>query len=201
MRHDKCRSTKDESEKDTIMKKETNDANNAGTRVLIVYYSHSGNTRELANRIHKRVGGDILEIQPVDSYPDDYETVTKQAKRELQSGYKPALKTRIENIGSYDVVFLGSPNWWNTIAPPVITFLTTYDLSGKTAAPFITHGGGGVGRAVADIAALCPNSTISDGLAVWGREAKAEQNKISEWLRKFGLEDSKPQCGLERITA
>ena len=183
------------------MKKETNDANNAGTRVLIVYYSHSGNTRELANRIHKRVGGDIVEIQPVDSYPDDYETVTKQAKRELQSGYKPALKTRIENIGAYDVVFVGSPNWWNTIAPPVITFLTTYDLSGKTAVPFITHGGGGLGRAVADIAALCPNSTISNGLAVWGGEAKAEQNKISEWLHKLGLEDSKPQCGLERITA
>ncbi|HET6420215.1 MAG TPA: flavodoxin, partial [Geobacteraceae bacterium] len=97
--------------------------------------------------------------------------------------------------------FVGSPNWWNTIAPPVITFLTTYDLSGKTAVPFITHGGGGLGRAVADIAALCPNSTISDGLAVWGGEAKAEQNKIAEWLHKLGLEDSKPQCGLERIPA
>jgi flavodoxin len=106
------------------MKKETNDANYAGTRVLIVYHSHSGNTRKLANRIHKRVGGDIVEIQPVDSYRDDYETVTKQAKRELQSGYKPVLKTRIENIGSYDIIFLGSPNWWDTSAPPVITFLT-----------------------------------------------------------------------------
>jgi flavodoxin len=76
------------------MKKETNDANNAEPRVLIVYYSHSGNTRELADQIRKRTGGDIVEIKPAEPYPDDYEAITKQAKRELRSGHKPAFEDK-----------------------------------------------------------------------------------------------------------
>jgi flavodoxin len=170
------------------MGNETKYVNNGRTKVLITYFSHSGNTRELAIQIHKRVGGDIVEIQPVEPYPDDYDAVTKQAKQELKSGYKPALRTKVENIGSYEVIFVGSPNWWNTIAPPVKTFLSDYDLSGKTTVPFITHGGSGLGRSVTDIAALCPNSTVPDGIAVWGGDAKTAQNKISDWLRKLGLE-------------
>ena len=85
-------------------------------KVLIIYYSRSGNTREIANQIHQMVGGDILELQTVEPYPDEYDAVTKQAKEELNSGFKPALKTKIEKIGSYDVIFVGSPIWWGTMA-------------------------------------------------------------------------------------
>ena len=158
-------------------------------KVLIIYYSRSGNTREIANQIHERVGGDIIELQTVEPYPDEYEEVTKQAKQELNSGFKPALKTKVEKIGSYDVIFVGSPNWWGTIAAPVKTFLSEYDLSGKTIVPFITHGGSGLGRSVTDIATLCPNSTILDGLAVWGKNAKTAQNDVSAWVRRLGVKD------------
>ena len=157
------------------------------TKALIIYYSHSGNTRELANLIHKKIGGDTVEIQTVEPYPDEYDAVTKQAKEELNSGFKPALKTKIENIGSYDVIFVGSPNWWSTIAAPVKAFLSGYDLSGKNIAPFITHGGGGVGRSVTDIMALCPSSTVLDGLAVWGTRVNTSRNDVAEWLRKLGM--------------
>jgi flavodoxin len=159
------------------------------TNVLIIYYSRSGNTREIANQIHDRVGGDIIELQTVEPYPDEYDAVTKQAKQELNSGYKPALKTKIENIGSYDVIFVGSPIWWGTIAAPVKTFLSEYDLSGKTIVPFITHAGSGLGRSVTDIATLCPNSTILDGLAVWGRDAKTAQNDVSAWVRRLRVKE------------
>jgi len=156
-------------------------------KTLTVFYSHSGNTRECANLVHKRVGGDIVEILPVAPYPEDYEAVVKQAKQELNAGHKPALRTRVKNIESYDVIFVGSPNWWNTVAPPVMTFLSEHDLSGKAAVPFITHGGSGLGRSVMDIARLCPHSTVLEGFAVWGSEVKTAQTRVSEWLRKLDM--------------
>lgn len=158
-----------------------------GKKVLIVYYSRTGNTREIANQIHESVGGDIVELQPVEPYPDDYEAAKKRAKEELNSGSKPALKTKVEKIGSYDVIFVGTPIWWGTIAAPVKTFLSEYDLSGKTIAPFVTHAGSGLGGSVADIATLCPNSTIMDGLAVWGKSAKTANKDVSAWVRRLGV--------------
>ena len=156
-------------------------------KVLTVFYSHSGNTRACADQIHRTVGGDIVEIVPVEPYPQDYEAVVKQAKQELKSGYKPALRTRVENIESYDVIFVGSPNWWNTVAPPVMTFLSEHDLSGKAAVPFITHGGGGLGRSAQDIPRLCPDATVLEGLAVLGDDVKTAQTQVAAWLRKLGL--------------
>lgn len=158
-----------------------------GKKVLIVYYSRTGNTREIADQIHKSVGGDIFEIQAVKVYPDDYEELKKQAKEELASEYKPALKTKIENAGSYDLIFIGYPIWWGTFPAPVRSFLSEYDFSGKTVAPFCTHLGSGLGQSVADISKLCPKSAVQDGLAVWGKDAKTAQNEVSEWLRKINI--------------
>lgn len=155
--------------------------------MLIVFYSRSGNTRQVADYIHETIGGDSVELQPVEPYPADYSAVTKQAKRELESGYKPALKTRIEDIGSYRVVFLGSPNWWGTIASPVRTFLSEYDMTGKIIAPFITHEGSGLGRSAADIASLCKNATVLESLAVRGCNAATAKHDVTQWLRRIGL--------------
>jgi flavodoxin len=156
-------------------------------KILVAYFSHSGNTREIANQIHKSVGGDIFEIQAVESYPHDYDAVVKQAKQELDSGYKPALKTKIENINSYDLVFIGYPIWWGTFPAPVKTFLSEYDFSGKIIVPFCTHGGSSLGRSVTDISRLCLESSLLDGVAIWGGDVKTEQNKLSEWLRKIKI--------------
>jgi len=156
-------------------------------RILIVYFSHSGNTREIAQQIKNATGGDLFEIQPVTPYPEDYDTVVLQAKSEINSGYKPQLKTKVEKIESYDVMFVGSPNWWNTIAPPVATFLSSYDLSGKTIVPFITHEGSRMGRSVADIKKLCPNSTVLEGLPIRGKSVKSSQDAIVKWLRDIGM--------------
>ena len=156
-------------------------------KILVAYFSHSGNTREIANQIHKSVGGDIFEIQSVKPYPDDYDAVVKQARQELDSGYKPALKTKVENIKSYDLVFIGYPNWCSTFPAPVKTFLSEYDFSGKTIVPFCTHEGSGLGRSVTDISKLCPKSTLLDGFAIRGSDVKTAQNKVSEWLRKIKI--------------
>jgi flavodoxin len=158
-----------------------------GKNMLIVYYSRTGNTHEIADQIHEMTGGDILELQAVDPYPEDYEEAKKRAMEELKSGIKPALKTNVEKIGVYDLIFVGTPIWWGTMAGPVKTFLSQYDFSGKTIAPFVTHLGSGLGRSVTDITALCSHSTIPEGLAVWGNSAKTAQNEVSAWVRKLGL--------------
>jgi len=132
----------------------------ARVEILIVYYSRSGNTRKIADLIQQEVGGTLHEIQPEVPYPKSYSATTDQAKQEIRAGYKPALHSTLEQVESYDTILVGSPNWWRTIAPPVVTFLTEHDLSGKTIVPFCTHGGGGLGRIAQDIAKLCPKSTV-----------------------------------------
>lgn len=151
---------------------------NGNRKVLIIYYSYSGNTRKVAHEIYKVVGGAMVEIEPVVPYPGTYNSLVEQAKRELHTGYRPELKTSIGNVSSYDTVFVGSPNWLNTIAPPVISLLSETDLAGKTIIPFITHGGGGAGRSIQDIAGLCPHATVLKGLAVYGADVNAAQ----KWL-------------------
>ena len=162
-------------------------SNKSKKKILIAYYSRSGNTKEIANQIHKVVGGDLLEIQTVDPYPSEYEATTKQAKDEINRGYKPAIKTKINNINEYDIIFIGSPNWWSTIAPALTTFLSENDLSGKTIIPFITHGSGGLANCVKDIAKLSPKSTILDGKAFSGSSVKTAQNDVSKWLNEIEI--------------
>ncbi|WP_245522857.1 flavodoxin [Thermoanaerobacter italicus] len=160
---------------------------NMAKQILIVYFTWSGNTRKIANLIHKEIGGTTFEIQPKVPYPSSYNEVVAQAKKEIQTEYKPPLKTKIDHIESYDIIFVGSPNWWSTIAPPIATFLSEYDLSGKTIAPFCTHGGGGKGQMISDIIKLCPKSTILEEFVIYGSGAGDAQANVSQWLHKIGI--------------
>lgn len=153
--------------------------------ILIVYYSHSANTRKLAKLIERETGGTLCELLPENAYPDDYNTVVEQAKKEIQAGFRPALKTKVKDLASYDTVFIGTPNWWSTIAPPVATFLDDSVLSGKTVIPFCTHGGGGAGHIEATVKKLCPDSTVLSALSVYGGTAKNSQVEL--WLKKIGV--------------
>lgn len=129
-------------------------------KILVAYYSYSGNTKAVAEAIHQKVGGDIFEIKTEGTYPDEYRPMTEQAKKEIQNGFRPKLTTAVANIAQYDVIFLGSPNWWGTITPQVSSFMNTYNLAGKTVIPFITHGGGGVQRTISDMADQCENCIV-----------------------------------------
>ncbi len=154
-------------------------------RILVAYFSRSGNTRKIANLIQQEVGGTIHEIQPEMPYPNSYDAVVDQAEKEIQAEYKPALQSTLDHVESYDTIFVGSPNWWDTIAPPVATFLSEYDLSGKTIVPFCTHGGGGLGRIGQDIARLCPQSTVLSSFKVYASGTGNVQAKVSAWLSKL----------------
>jgi flavodoxin len=154
-----------------------------GKKILVVYYSRTGNTRAMAEVIHATVGGDIVEIKTVNPYPAEYRATTKQAKEELESGYKPPLVTKIDSMASYEMVFVGSPCWWGTISTPVISFLSEYDMSGKTLVPFMTHKGSGLGRTMAHVRSLCPKATVKEGLAIRDGEVDSSHDQIATWLR------------------
>lgn len=155
--------------------------------ILVAYFSRSGNTRIIANQINDNVHGDVFEIAAVDSYSSDYNEAVERARKELSEQYRPKLKIKVENMESYNVVFVGYPNWWGTIPMPVATFLSEYDFSGKTIVPFCTNEGSHLGRSITDIKKLCPQSTIFNGLAVRGGDVKKAQNAVSEWLREVGM--------------
>ncbi|MEM0152856.1 MAG: flavodoxin [Ignisphaera sp.] len=156
-------------------------------QTLIVYYSWSGNTRKVARIIHEIVGGDIVELEPEEPYPKSYNATLERAKREIQSGYRPPLKTKIEKIETYGTVFIGSPNWWGTIAPPITSFLSQYNLSGKTIAPFFTHGGGGLQRMLDDLKKLCPNAKILQPFVVYGGGRGNLKDRVHRWLVEIGV--------------
>lgn len=111
----------------------------------------------------------------------------QQAKKEIREGYKPPIKNKIENIDEYNIIFVGTPNWWSTIAPHIATFLSQYALSGKIIVPFCTHGGGGKGRIVEDITRLCKNVKILECFSIYGGELRDLENKVVEWLKKLEL--------------
>ena len=116
------------------------------SKVLVAYFTRTGNTRVIARQIQRALRADLFEIEPAEPYPEDYEETVAQAVRERDSGYRPPLKASVPNIGLYEVVFLGFPIWGETAPPVIRSFLSQHDLSGKTLVPFITHGGYGQGR-------------------------------------------------------
>lgn len=146
---------------------------------LIVYYSYSGITRRLAEDIALITDGNLRELKPQKPYSFSYNTAVKEARAEIEKGYCPPLLQGAEPIEDTDVIFVGSPNWLKTFAPPVLSFLRSVDLSGKTIIPFCTHGGGGFGRMIEDYKRECKNSIIKDGIALRG---DYNFDELEKWL-------------------
>ena len=153
-------------------------------KVLVAYFSHSGNTREVARQISEATGGDLFEIVPATPYPTEYRAVVDQGKKEIEAGVRPALKNPVGDLSQYDVIFVGSPCWWATIAPPVATFLTSCDLAGKTVVPFATSGGSGLGSTAEDMKKYAPGANILPGRMMNGRVTGSD---IAAWVESLGL--------------
>lgn len=120
----------------------------SGGKMLIAYFSWSGNTEGATKEIQSQTGADLFKIELVKPYSSDYNTVLDETQRDQNNQAKPELSTHIENIEDYDVIFLDYPNWWVSIPMPIASFLEEYDLSGKTIIPFCSHGGGLLGKAL-----------------------------------------------------
>ena len=158
-----------------------------GKRILVAYYSWSGNTKALAEKISAGTGGELFEIVPAQPYPTEYGECTERAKKEQQEGVRPALKAKPENLASYDVVFVGSPNWWGSYAPPIRTLLDDPAFAGKTVVPFFTHGGGGMQNCESDMREQLVNATLPLTVSGSSADGSRAQRAVDAWLREIGL--------------
>ena len=169
-------------------------------KVLIVYLSRTNNTKAIAEIIHKNIGGTLVALELEKPYPENYQAIVQQVVDENETGYLPPLKTKIDSIQKYDVVFLGFPTWGMQLPPPIKSFLKQYNLSGKTIVPFNTNAGYGIGSSFGTVKDLCRNSTVLEGFTMKGgverdgiyfvikdEKAKEAEVNVKRWLQKAKL--------------
>lgn len=159
-----------------------------GSNTLIAYFSCTGNTESLAEKIAEVTGADIYEIVPEEPYTSEdlnYSNDSCRANQEMNDeNARPAISGNIENIDEYDTIFLGYPIWWGTMPRIINTFIDTYDLSGMTIIPFCTSGSSGISASVSAIRELCPDSEVTDGFRGTASTTGAQ---IEDWLIEIGF--------------
>lgn len=157
----------------------------AEQKVLVAYFSHSGNTRRIAEIIQEDSQGDLFEIATVNPYPSDYNECVKVASKEKRNNARPKLSSHVEDFDKYDVIFIGYPSWWQTCPMAVFTFMEEYDFSNKIIIPFTTHGGSSWGKSLEDMKEVIPNATIAGGISIYDKEIDAAENEVKEWMDTF----------------
>lgn len=184
---------------------QTADETGAIGKVLIAYFSWAangengdvdavtsasivnGNYHIAADFVEQATNGDLFEIKTAEGYPVEYNATTDAAAEEKEQNARPELTSHVENMDDYDTVVLIYPNWWGTIPMAVASFLEEYDFTGKTVLPLCTNEGSGMGSSENDIAALIPDATLAEGLAVRGGNVDSSQEDINNWLKDNGI--------------
>ena len=147
----------------------------------------TGNTGLIARDIQQAAGGDLFSIRTVTPYPASYDETVDLGRTEQRQNARPALADHVENIGDYDIIFLGYPNWWSDMPMPLYSFLDEYDLSGKTIIPFCTSGGSALSDTVNAIRTAEPNAAVMDGFHVSGASAGRAEDQVRQWIRSIHL--------------
>lgn len=145
--------------------------------ILIAYFSHTGNTAEVAALISEYTGGKMAEIQRTESYGD----LNEEAEAEINDGVHPEITMPIDNIDDYDTIFVGYPIWWNEAPSMIASFLENYDFGGKTIIPFCTSASDTIDNSLHIFREICPDATLASGLTANNTE------DIRPWLEELGL--------------
>ena len=158
-------------------------------KILIVYYSWSnGNTERIAKMLQQQVGGDLLKIDTVEPYSGSYDDVVSQGQDEVNRGYEPEIQPISVNVADYDVIAIGTPTWWYTMAPVVLTFLHSQNFTGKTVVPFMTNGGW-PGHVIKDMKKACKGADIACDMRVQfdstgGDHLETPTEQIEQWIQQ-----------------
>jgi flavodoxin len=173
----------------------------SGRRILLVYYSRAGenyyygdrrtlkvgNTEVLAGMIRQLLSCDVYRIEAADPYSDDYDATVDRNVREQNDNARPGIANPRTSISDYDTVLVGSPIWNNRAPMIMSTFVESLDFTGKTLYPFVTYAVSGLGSTERDYAALAPDATIGQGLAVRGEQVQSAQSQTEEWQCRIRL--------------
>ena len=165
---------------------------------LIVSYSYSGNTHQIAQKLQAVTSGAWCEIHPRQPYPMAFSELLEQVKREIRAGCYPQLLPGAGSPRPYQIIFAGCPNWCGTVAPPLAAWLYRNDLSGKIILPFYSYCGGAVGNIRKDIAKLCPKADIREPLGIVDDGGEQLVEKLQQWFVKTGIADGRPLHAGER---
>lgn len=147
---------------------------------MIVYYTWSnGNTARIARKLQSVAGGELLQIDTAVPYAGSYDDVVNRGQDEVRRGYEPELKPIDVNMASYDVIAVGTPTWWYTMAPAVLTFLHGHDFTGKTVVPFMTNGGW-PGHVIKDMKNACRGADFACDMQVRFDSSGGDRLETSE---------------------
>lgn len=153
-------------------------------KILIAYFSDSGNTRHAAELLQKKTGADLVEIEMRKPYTDD---LYHEAQVDLYANKRPKLKTKVSNMAQYDVILLGFPNWWATAPMPVFSFVESYNLNKKTIYPFVSHGSGIYGESISDLSKTLPKAYIGEGFEFEYDGGRKLSSNLGKWLKRNKL--------------
>lgn len=160
------------------------------SKSLVVYFSATGNTKALAEKIAEESVSDVFEIVPEEPYTSadlNYNSDCRANDEQNDANARPAISNKLENLEDYDVIFIGYPIWWGTMPKIINTFLETYDLSGKTIMPFCTSGGSGISTSVSAIKSACPNADVKTGFR---GTSGTTSTQIRTWLTDNNFSDA-----------
>lgn len=160
------------------------DASTGASR-LVINNTVTGHVEFLKDVIVEATEADQFRIETVQQYPASHQPLIEQAQEELNNGVRPALRTRIENLDQYDVIFIGYPNWWGNLPTPLYTFLESYDFAGKTVVPFNSHGGSGLSNTVGTIRSMQPEADVRNGFTVSRNSVGDATDDVIVWLRQL----------------
>lgn len=167
-------------------------------RYLVLFASRSGNTERMANEIRKQLYCDILEVEPEVAYDNDYNAMLERSQKELaaiRQGNYPPIKTTMEKFDDYDIVFVGYPIWYGSMATPMQTFLHSHasKLAGKRIALFATSGSSGISTSVNEARNLCPDATIiEETLLLTSSTLSQMATRVPAWLEEIGASREEP---------
>ena len=146
-------------------------------------YIDKGNTEIVAEYIRDYIGADLFKVEPLIPYAKDYMTCINEAKERTQSHNAP-IKERINDISSYEVIYVGSPIYWGGMPEELFTALKGLDFTGKIIRPFTTHEGSGLSSVPRQLKEICVGGNVTDGLAIEGSMASNSRNMVENWINK-----------------
>ncbi len=152
------------------------------TKILVAYFSWGGTTKKVAEEIAALTGADIFRVEPQKAYPTEYASCTKVAKKERDENARPGIRSVVENMDKYDVIFIGCPVWWHTAPMIISTFAESYDLEGKTVVPFCTYAETYRDETLAKIVELTNKSKHLKGFGSTG-----SVQGVKAWLEEIGI--------------
>ena len=157
-----------------------------GGKTLVAVFSWSGNTLQVAERIHARVESDLFRIEPATPYTTDYDEVLDVAKAEQDNGDMPAIVSEVADWDSYDTVYLGYPVWWYEAPQIIKSFASHYDFSGKTVIPFCTSGGSSLESTLSEVENICQGARFLEGITLSGDTVSSHLGEVDTWLEGLG---------------